>query len=233
MSDRGVFSFAAPRSLTGAACRRRKSIYDRSDTKVEDTGQGGHRAIPPPAAAPLLSRHSTEGAVRPPSASRPPRSATGPAATATRSPTAAVSLAAPISDLSATRPNNEKRAAAQATPSGPGLHAARCRRTRRRAHDQRHHHPPPRRLHPGPRRRAASGSGQPATAPHPRCQRPDTRCAAQRSRTQLNPKRTLIPYRCSRLPRCSSRALFSAAYIAERDRPLMSISCAALYSPDS
>jgi len=34
----------------------------------------------------------------------------------------------------------------------------------------------------------------------------------------------LIPYRCSRLPRCSSRALFSVAYIAERDRPLMSIS---------
>jgi len=85
----------------------------------------------------------------------------------------------------------------------------------------------------GPRRRAASGGGQPATAPHPRCQRPDTRCAAQRSRTQLNPKRTLIPYRCSRLPRCSCRALFSVAYIAERDRPLMSISCAALYSPDS
>ena len=67
----------------------------------------------------------------------------------------------------------------------------------------------------------------------PRCQRPDTRCAAQRSHTQLNPKRTLIPYRCSRLPRCSCRALFSVAYIAERDRPLMSISCAALYSPDS
>jgi len=67
----------------------------------------------------------------------------------------------------------------------------------------------------------------------PRCRRPDTRCAAQRSRTPLNPKRTLIPYRCSRLPRCSSRALFSVAYIAERDRPLMSISCAALYSPDS
>jgi len=84
----------------------------------------------------------------------------------------------------------------------------------------------------GPRR-AASDSEQPATAPHPRCQRPDTRCAAQRSRTQLNPKRTLIPYRCSRQPRCSSRALFSVAYIAERDRPLMSISCAALYSPDS
>ncbi len=59
------------------------------------------------------------------------------------------------------------------------------------------------------------------------------RCAAQRSRTQLNPKRTLIPYRCSQLPRCSSRALFSVAYIAERDRPLMSINCAALYSPDS
>jgi len=117
--------------------------------------------------------------------------------------------------------------------SGPGLHKARCRRTRRRAHDQRHHHLPPRRLRPGPRRRAASGSAQPATAPHPRCQRPDTRCAAQRSRTQLNPKRTLIPYRCSRLPRCSCRALFSVAYIAERDRPLMSISCAALYSPDS
>jgi len=94
-------------------------------------------------------------------------------------------------------------------------------------------HPPPRRLRPGPRRRAASGSGQPATAPHPRCQCPDTRCAAQRSRTQLTPKRTLIPYRCSRLSRCSCRALFSVAYIAERDRPLMSISCAALYSPDS
>ena len=51
---------------------------------------------------------------------------------------------------------------------------ARFGRTRRRAHDQRHHHPPPQRLRPGPRRRAASGSGQPATAPHPRCQRPDT-----------------------------------------------------------
>jgi len=85
----------------------------------------------------------------------------------------------------------------------------------------------------GPAAGQHPGSGQPATPPHPRCQRPDTRCAAQRSRTQLNPKRTLIPYRCSRLPRCSCRALFSVAYIAERDRPLMSISCAALYSPDS
>jgi len=62
------------------------------------------------------------------------------------------------------------------------------------------------------------------------------------------PRRTVLPspaernfpgrapshsYRCSRLPRCSCRALFSVAYIAERDRPLMSISCAALYSPDS
>jgi len=54
----------------------------------------------------------------------------------------------------------------------PGLHKARCRRTRRRAHDQRQHHPPPRRLRPGPSRRAASGSGQPATAPHPRCSAP-------------------------------------------------------------
>jgi len=34
-----------------------------------------------------------------------------------------------VSDLSATRPNNEKRAAAQATPSGPGLHEAWCRRS--------------------------------------------------------------------------------------------------------
>ena len=53
------------------------------------------------------------------------------------------------------------------------------------------------------------------------------------ARTSTNSGAISYPYRCSRLPRCSARALFSVAYIAERDRPLMSISCAALYSPDS
>jgi len=54
-----------------------------------------------------------------------------------------------------------------------------------------------------------------------------------RHEPQTNSGVISYPYRCSRLPRCSCRALFSVAYIAERDRPLMSISCAALYSPDS
>jgi len=75
----------------------------------------------------------------------------------------------------------------------PGLHEARCRRSRRRAHNQRHHHPPPRRLRPGPRRRAAFGGGQPATPPHPRRRRPDTRHAAQRFRTRVNPEVRVPP----------------------------------------
>ena len=83
-----------------------------------DDGAGaGQRVVIAPYRRPPQHRCSAVTAPRGPYDRRqradPPRSATGPAATAARSPTAAVSLAAPISDLSATRPNNEKRAAAQ------------------------------------------------------------------------------------------------------------------------